>query len=223
LEVAFDLDPYIAVTTAVGVLAAFTARPLWAVSATFTVIAAYLLMQAVLKGQAIAVGNAYAHAQGLEQAAIHAIPQPLSPFHWSLVVADHRRYRVAYLDLLHRGQAVLPRNASLLRRVVAGYRPEQALAWVEHHRFGDTTEVQSLVRQAWEQPRFAPFRRFAELPALYRVDLKDGELCVWFTDLRHVLPHLPPTFRYGLCRAAPGSDWRPYRLRYFSLDDRQPL
>jgi inner membrane protein len=61
---------------------------------------------------------------------------------------------------------------------------------------------------------------------LYRVDGNEpgGETCVWFAELRHVLPGLPPSFRYGACRdEASRAGWRPHRLRYFSVDERQAL
>lgn len=220
LGLSFDVNPYIAFLTAAGLLATLAWRPLPAASATLVAIVAFLVILSMLREQALAVAGAYARASGLERAAVWALPQPLSPFHWSLIVASERGYRVAYLDLLAEQPAALPADASPLRRMATGYRPQGALQWVEHLRYG---EEPTLALQAWEHPQLAPFRRFAKLPALYRIDRDDGALCVWFTDLRHALPGLDPSFRYGLCRFATEAYWRPYRLRYFRQNERQAL
>lgn len=216
----FDVNPYLAFLTVAGFVATLAWRPAPTAAATLAAIAAFLVALSMLREQALAVARDYARAAGLEPATVHAVPQPLSPAHWSLIVPDDRGYRVAYLDLLARQPAHIPPDASPLRRMAAGYRPTDALQWVEHMRFG---EEPSLAREAWDGPQLASFRRFATLPALYRIDRDDGVLCVWFTDLRHALPGLPPSFRHGVCRAGPEADWRAYRLRYFSENERQAL
>ena len=220
LGLSFDVNPYIALLTAAGFLVTLAWRPLPVASATLAAVAAFLVFLFMLREHALGVAGNYARASGLEQASVYALPQPLSPFHWGLIVGSERGYRVAYLDLLAAQPAEPPRDASLLRRMAAAYRPQGALEWVEHPRFG---EEASLARQAWEHPQLAPFRHFARLPVLYRIDRDDGILCIWFTDLRHALPALAPSFRYGVCRSAPEAEWHPFRLRYFSENERQAL
>ena len=80
-----------------------------------------------------------------------------------------------------------------------------------------------MIEQAWRQPAFVKFRRFAKFPVLYRLDRRDRQTCVWFTDLRYVLPGLTPPFRYGLCRQDDAPHWQLYRLRRFTVDERQRL
>jgi inner membrane protein len=75
----------------------------------------------------------------------------------------------------------------------------------------------------WNDPRFAPFRRFAVYPAVSRIESLGGSTCVWYTDLRYDLPALPDTFRYGFCRDGADASWELYRLRYFSERSRQRL
>jgi inner membrane protein len=65
----------------------------------------------------------------------------------------------------------------------------------------------------WANPQLDHFRRFAEFPVLYRVDSQGTRSCVWFTDLRYVLPYMTPPFRYGLCRAEQARAWSLDRLR----------
>lgn len=214
----FDVNPYLAFVTAAGFVATLVWRPALAAAGTLAAIVAFLFAASRLQEQALAVARDYLRASGLELATAYALPQPLSPFHWSLIVADDHGYRVAYLDLLARQPAAIAPDATPLRRMAAGYRPTDALQWVEHSRFGAES---ALAREAWEAPQLAPFRHFAVLPALYRIDRDAGVLCVWFTDLRHALPGLPPSFRHGVCRSGPEADWHAYRLRYFTENVRQ--
>jgi inner membrane protein len=212
----FDVNPWIAAIVLAGCAAARRA-PMPALTGSAAALAALLVLQAALRAEALAVARVEAAAA---PAALHALPQPSSPWHWLLIVEQGESYRLAHLDLLG-----LAPPATLahdwIGRFVAGYRPRAALTWTRHERWGADAADRPLAREAW--PQLAALQRFARLPALYRIDREDGRVCVWFTDLRHVLPALPPAFRYGVCREAPEQPWRPYRLRYFSADARQAL
>ncbi|MBI2305900.1 MAG: metal-dependent hydrolase [Rhodocyclales bacterium] len=157
---------------------------------------ALLAVAVAFAGQAVLRRQALAAA---EAGSVRALPQPFSPFAWQLLAVEAGRYRTAYW--------VFPGGAPL--------------AWAELPH--PEHEASALVRDAWAQPALAPFRRFAQLPALYRVAQREGETCVWFQDLRYRFPGRLPTFRYGVCRAGSDGGWRPYRLSYFSDAERQPL
>jgi inner membrane protein len=103
------------------------------------------------------------------------------------------------------------------------YRPMAQAEWQRHLLFGETSDDNATVREVWRHPLMGRFRRFARLPALYRIDESPGRSCVWFTDLRFALPSLEPAFRYGLCRTDRESPWRLYRLRRFSRDGSEAL
>ena len=53
----------------------------------------------------------------------------------------------------------------------------------------------------------AEVRRFTLFPAAFRLGHEDGELCVWFTDLRYVLPVLEPPFQFRVCRSRDTLEW----------------
>ncbi len=180
-------------------------------------LAAYVGGQWWLMGQARAIGERYAAAEQLEAAGVHALPQPLSPFNWKLIVQSDDGYRVAYLGLYRHDVPKAPADdAGLFTRLLALYRPADALEWEEVPMFGESDEVAEIAREAWEQPVFAGYRRFAEFPALYGYDERAEGSCVWFTDLRFSLEGLRNPFLFGLCRTDPGSPWVAYRLE----DDR---
>jgi inner membrane protein len=111
----------------------------------------------------------------------------------------------------------------LWSETAGAYRSPAQLAWSMRHRWGERPDLQALIEQRWNDPRLAPYRRFAAFPAVSRIDDGGGEFCVWFTDLRYDVPALPDTFRYGFCREGIDQPWQLHRLRYFSVDSRQRL
>lgn len=219
LGIAFDVDPYIALIIAGGFAGLFLLQSGMAVAVTGLALVAYLALQTALYWRTVNIGEAYLEDRGLE-GQVHALPQPFAPILWKLVVSHQERYFVAYLN--HWLGETIPAsdNAGLLLRLWAAYRPIDDLSWTEYRRLGATDE--DLAREVWRQDRFEAFRQFAMLPALYRIDRSGNGICVWFTDLRHNFPLLPPSFRYGMCLAG-GGEWDLYRLRYFREDRRQRL
>jgi inner membrane protein len=188
------------------------------------VLCGYVAGQGLLKGQAIDLAASFARNEGLEIDEIAALPQPFSPFNWTLIVRDGDRYHRAHVNLVGH-KPLVPDVSGLgrLHEIAASYPPPGKLRWQSRYRYGQTEDQHLLAARLWRYPDFAPYRRFAVYPSLSRIDLRDGRTCVWFTDLRYDLPALPDTFRYGFCRDEPLQPWRLYRLRYLSHDARQAL
>lgn len=173
-------------------------------------LAGYVVMQAVIKSQAIDFGRQYAAAQGLVGATVSAQARPVSPFNWTVFVADDAQYRATHVNLVRVAPRVAGPDAGFIERLDAAYKPLGSARWETHSRFGDTAEERSLARAAWESPGLAFFRWFADSPAFDGIT--EGSTCVWFVDLRFLTPGrgaLP--FRYGACRAAAGEPWRAYQ------------
>jgi len=218
LSITFDFDPWITLIAAIGLAAACYRRLLarWSGIALLC----YLAFHAAMQRSAVTVAQRYAATRPTDAAVFHALPQPLSPFHWKLVVATGEHYAVSYLHLL--GDAAMPAAGGLFS-MASAYRSEQHLVWNERSRFGSSSDTRALALEAWKQEVFRGFRRFAGLPFLYRVDRGNSGTCVWFSDLRYVLPNVKAPFRYGMCRFDADSDWHLYRLRRFTENDRQWL
>ncbi|ABI55446.1 metal-dependent hydrolase [Alkalilimnicola ehrlichii MLHE-1] len=202
----FIIDPWFSGLLLGGLILSLYWRPIPMARVTLLVVAALVAFQAVMMRQALDQGQRYVEAQGLEQAEVRAWPQPFSPFNWKVSVTLDRGHYLSYLNLRQRGPTPpAPPLPGALRDLWEAYRPLDEQEWRYFPRFGEGDEFRQ-AEAAWSDPAFADFRRFAGLPAVYRV--RDD--CVAFQDLRFHLPGLRTPFRYGLCDV--GDD--PYLVRY---------
>lgn len=209
----FDVNLWAALIVGLACLPA-RRRPRAALGAAVLALGALLVLQVQLRERALALVD----GRGVQR--VQALPQPLSPFHWLLLVdIDGTQGRYAHLTLWP-PPLPWPMLAGFDAR---GYHAADALDWRPYTRFGSDVDARTLAADAWASPALAGLRRFAQWPALYRLDVAGDEVCAWFTDLRHTLPGQPPPFRYGACRPGTDAPWRAYRLRYFSTDTRQAL
>lgn len=175
-------------------------------------LAGYVAFQWQARNEAIGVGERYARSQGIADARVTALPRPLSPANWTVIVADGGNLRYAHVNL-RRDDVPAPAapEASLFARIQASYRPPASAIWLRASRFGSGDDA-ALARAAWNDRAFAFFRWFADYPALLRVDRNNPSTCVWFHDLRFENPGTErDLFRMGLCREGEGP-WSAYRL-----------
>ncbi len=215
LPFTFVLDPYFSAII-VGGLTAVMLRPQrrhLAVIA-FMMLGCYVGFQGALHYSAVKLGETYAETHGLTGAEIHALPQPLTPFNWKIIVSHDDGYHEALVNLWRTRRPAPPGSETgMLQRIAASYQPVSTLAWKRHRRLGETASQIALAREAWDQELFSDFRRFAMFPALDHIEPIGNGVCVWFLDLRFTLPSLPPSFRYGLCRTGATDSWLLGRMR----------
>jgi len=153
-----------------------------------------------------------------------ALPRPFSPFHWQLIIKEGEDYQVASLDLLAQGSDASPdKEGSAWKKLLFAYRSRDDLRWTHYSLYGSEPSSGDLAREVWQQEDLAHFRDFAVFPVLYRIDYSVEEVCIWFTDLRYVIPGMPPAFRFGMCRFTREGQWRLYRLRYITDNQRQVI
>lgn len=212
LSTTFIIDLWFTGIIVVGPVAA----ALWRASQVPAAIAmvtlcGYVAFQAVQQQRAVEFGEAYARAAGLPTARVSAVPRPVSPFNWMVVVEDGDRIDFTQVSLSRSRPYVPPPNAGLVARLSAPYFPLGEARWTVAHRYGPEA-TRSMVRAAWDAPELGFYRWFAAYPVLYRVDPGNPSSCVWFEDLRFVTPGRGTVpFRYGLCREGDGP-WRPFEL-----------
>ncbi len=179
--------------------------------AGLVVLVSYVGLQYGALQQAIDFGERHAQAAGIRAVAVTALPRPVSPFNWMVVIEDAEGYHYSHVNVRRdRPQSAGP-QAGLIARLDAVYQPLNSAAWEYSPRFGNGGE-RAAVRAVFEHQDFEFFRWFSALPVLHRIDDADGQLCVWFKDLRFLTPGREGfPFIYGLCSAAAGP-MRPYGL-----------
>ncbi len=215
LPLVFVIDPWFTLIVIAGLIASWR-HPQQRIAA-ITALAAlcgYVIFLWFLQQQAIKIANLHASTHSIPQAHISVLPQPLSPFHWKIIIRQNEAYHLADIDLLQ--SSAKPQAEAhkwLLSRMAATYRPEAENNWHIHQRFGDDPAYKPLIRNAWLDPAFEAFRSFAQFPILERLDNSEHGQCAWFYDLRFKFPELPPSFRYGVCRLSSESDWKLVRQK----------
>jgi inner membrane protein len=176
-------------------------------------LAAYVTFQWFLQQQAIEFGESYARSQALRNVRVTALPRPVSPFNWTVIIEQGEGYRYAHVNLVrHTARPQPGPDTSFIARLDAPYRPLNDARWITAERYGTRLADILLAREAYAQPNFRFFRWFAVYPSLLRIDVGNPERCVWFQDLRFVTPGREGTpFRYGMCREGDGS-WQAFQL-----------
>jgi inner membrane protein len=214
LPLAYVIDPYLGAIMVAGAVAAWRLRESrYPAVAALLLAAGYFGYLGLLRGDALEAGHAPLRQSVAGGAAVHALPQPLEPYNWLVIVRRDEAYETAWISLRRRHAPARPAGAGLLREIAAAYQPAPAPLWTHRPQFGRTPEERALAHAAWHAEALAPFRRFARFPALDHVEREGGRVCVWFADLRFALPSLPPSFRYGACRSHGAEAWRLERLR----------
>ena len=208
------------------ILAGLLACAIWRTSrvpaiAGVAVLAGYVGLQVVLQQRAIDFGEAYARDNGIARATVTAMPRPVSPFNWTVFVADASNYRYAHINLVRTTAPLAPdASTGFIARLDAAYRPLSDPHWLRAERYGSGAVTTELARAAFSHQDFRFFRWFAAYPAFLSTEAGNGGRCAWFHDLRFMTPgrdNIP--FRYGMCRSESGA-WRPYQL---VGDDRKPV
>lgn len=212
LPFTFIIDLYFSGIIVIGLLGSLAWKSSRLPAATaLVVLVAYIGAQGWLHYRALGIAEEYAAHHPLVEPKPYALPQPFSPFHWMVVVADASAYHITYVTLSRRETLTLDTNASWWRRLYASYAPVDKASWTRVPRFSDESNEASLAHDAWQSPALARYRHFALLPALYRIDTRGSSHCVWFNDLRFAMAERDMPFRYGACRDTT-TEWKVYSL-----------
>ena len=229
----FIIDPWFTLLALAGFAFSFSSK--WKKLPVFflATLVTYVLLQGIVKHRATAIADDYISRHHINAAEAIALPQPFSPFNWKLVVREQRRYDVAYVNLAG-PYSVTADEKGFWARVKRTYRDTGNVDWQVFYRYGDDPAFANTVRAVWHDAQLNYFRQFADMPFLYRIDQDTDQEpapgndmtetegttdtgyhppeCIWFADLRFVLPYMPTPFRYGLCRKDPGNTWQLYHL-----------
>jgi inner membrane protein len=194
------------------ILAGLLASALWRSSrvpaaSALVLLAGWVGVQAVGRGEAIEAARDYAAREGIQAVLVDAAPRPASPFNWTAIVFDGERYHYAHINTRRSEPLVVSADDNFIRRFSAPYQPVAMAKWEVRERFGDNG-TRELAQKVWQAEDFAFYRWFAMFPVLDHVENgPSGLLCANFVDLRFMTPGRDNTpFRYGLCSGEGG--WR---------------
>jgi inner membrane protein len=210
----FVIDLCFTAIIVVGLIASW----LWRQSSVPAVLATALLvgyvgMQAILREQALAFGVEHAKQEALDGEHISAIPRPVSPFNWMVVVSDGNRYHYTNVNLLRAEPVSVEPGANLLARLDAAYAPIAEATWTSVEKYGADPSMRELAERILADPKLDFFVWFADYPMLFQIERGNPSTCVWFEDLRFTIPGRDGNpFRYGLCGEGSNPDWRAFRL-----------
>ncbi|MDB5867431.1 MAG: hypothetical protein JWO70_5237 [Betaproteobacteria bacterium] len=180
--------------------------------AALALLTGYVGFQWLMQQQAIDFGRDYAARAGMRQAKVTAVPRPVSPFNWTVIVEEGSRYRYAHVNLVRETVPPAPdAHTGFIARLDAPYRPLRDAEWLQAGLYGGSDQESAFARLAFSQPAFRFFRWFAAYPALVSVESDNPGPCAWFEDLRFITPGRGGTpFQYGMCRESDGT-WQPFQ------------
>ena len=133
--------------------------------AGLVVLVGYVVLQSLLLQRAVDFGESYARAEGIAQARVTAMPRPVSPFNWMVVVEDDKGYRYSQINLIRKTVLQAGDDAGFIARLDAAYRPLDQAIWDSAVRYGRGS-LGNVVRAVYEHPEFGFFRWFSAYPAL---------------------------------------------------------
>jgi inner membrane protein len=230
LSTTFIIDLWFSGIIIVGLAASWVWRrsrhARWPAVAGLGVLCGYVVFQFAMQQRAIDFGRQYALANGLRVSEVTALPRPLSPFNWMVVVDTYSQFHYSLISLnAKEAPAPLPPDAGFFAKLGAPYLPLSQAKWQRADRLGNDNEL-PLAREVMLHPKFEFFRWFAAYPVLYRIDQGNPSTCVWFQDLRFFTPGRAAwPFRYGMCREVGNGagEWRPYELLSDNSDSKIPV
>jgi inner membrane protein len=208
----FIIDPWFTLIILIGFITGFKSASHRLPHGSLAVLLAYVLFQGGLKQVALSIAQGHVLGEGISAIRVAAFPQPFSPFNWKIIIETDDYYDISYVNLSG-GYASARDGTGFWGKVRNTYKAPEQMNWQRQRRFGDAGPEAERVEMFWRNEQLDYFRRFAELPVLYRIDQDMEKSCVWFTDLRYVLPYMTPPFRYGLCRETWETTWGLNRLR----------
>ena len=208
----FIIDPWFSLIVLIGFIAGFKSASHRLPTGSLAVLLIYVLFQGGLKQYAHSIAQDHVQGEGISAVRIAVLPQPFSPFNWKIIIETDDYYDISYVNLSG-GYTAIGDEKGFWSKVRNTYKTPEEMNWQRQRRFGDAGPEAERVEMLWYNQQLDYFRRFAEFPVLYRIDRGTEESCVWFTDLRYVLPFMTPPFRYGLCQGNREATWGINRLR----------
>jgi inner membrane protein len=224
LATTFVIDPYLTFIIVITLLISLNMHSRSVAITGIALVLVYVIFQWQLKQDAIQIATNSGASQTVTNSDIVALPQPLSPLHWRVIVRSKNEYSTALLDISGISEKLeTEHKGNHWLGVISAYKSPTDLHWEHYSLYGADVDQYPLANEVWWHDDFGLFRQFAVFPILYRVDEMGQGTCVWFTDLRFHISTMLPSFRYGMCRNNRNNSWQLHRLRRFTKNTRQRI
>ncbi|MBA43891.1 MAG: hypothetical protein CMF62_07810 [Magnetococcales bacterium] len=143
----------------------------------------YTGVTTTFKMKANAIGDRYAKAMELEVEHVYAMPQPLSPFYWRIVVkTTDQRLHDTMVSLKRKRTIVVTPETPPLRRAKAAYKPVHEAVWRIYNRFG--YEDSDFAAAAWRSDIAQRLKWLSRFSVLKDIVTYEDRRCARFKDLR---------------------------------------
>ena len=163
------------------------------------ILLAYVLLQGYWLQMAIGEAYATVPTQKLQAKKVVAIPQPLSPLNWKIIIETDDRLFVRDINLYRTELKTAGKKDSFLTRIDALYTPLADKHWLVIPKMGQAV-AKVLANRVWHADEFSQVRRFMEYPAVYRFETMTEMQCIWFADQRFILKDIRASFIFGACQ-----------------------
>lgn len=149
---------------------------------------AYIAAVGTFAWKAHTVMSRYAENMGLEVAEMNALPQPLSPFNWRLIISTQDgRLHDTFVNLLQNARVQLTDKTTRAGRIQALYKPVDEAVWRVYRRLGRVNPPAGqgdAILNAWNALAESPFYRAVRFGVYKGFTTHNNMLCVEFIDLR---------------------------------------
>ncbi len=174
--------------------------------AGLVVLLAYVLVLATFRAKAKDFAELYAEAFGLKVETIYALPRPVSPFNWRLVVeTEDDRLHHTLVNIYRKKEKKITESSPRAARIDALHLPLNLAQWHIHRRFGSrNTELAETFWQAPVNRRLGDY--YTRFMVVQKVEVANGTVCVFFRDVRREKARYAPVGRYRICRPEKAED-----------------
>jgi len=152
LSTTFIIDLWFSGIIVVGLVASWV----WRASRVpavigLTVLCGYVGFQYTQQQRAIDFGKQYAASAGIGGAQVSALPRPVSPFNWLVLVQAGDVYHYSLVSLSRREPPLPAPDAGFVTRLAAQYLPLERAAWAQAERFGPSAQA-ALAQEVFLHP-----------------------------------------------------------------------
>lgn len=146
-------------------------------------IAIYLGIITTFSWRAEGMAEQYAEALNLKTTHVYAIPQPISPLNWRLIIAtEDNRMHDTMININRKEEIMTTDSSNRATRINSLYKPVDKAVWRIYKRFGKGEQV-DFVQDVWtDQPDW--LRHNIRFHVFRKLGVQAGMPCVEFKDLR---------------------------------------